>query len=154
MIERVIILQRSALTGILFRYGYAAVVEILLKRGADPNFKDAEGNTAKDVIGGDLTEDSREIVHTLLREHEEKAKTSRQRRGSCPAIPRTALVMATTANASVSAAAAVAAGMPPSSLPSSDKYQNLPSVGVTHLSAAKPSNRRTSFSMAPHIRVG
>lgn len=134
----------------------------MLKRGADPNCKDAEGETAKDVVGSDLTEDSREIVHTLLKQHAEKAKAIKQRRGSCPAIPRTVLTAAAANAASVSASAGAGAGAAavfPSSLPSSDKnlqaLQPLPSVGVTLLvdRAAKPSNRHMSFSAAHHIRV-
>lgn len=151
----------------LFRYGYAAVVELLLKRGADLNFKDAEGKTAADVVGSDLSEDSREIVNALLREHAQKVKTNKQRRLSCPAIPRTAMITAINATNGISSASAVPAAAAPPSAASSQKTQTLlplPSVMVASVSNTTPngegrpgesgqSARHTSFSAAAHIRV-
>lgn len=140
-------------------------MELLLKRGADPNFKDAEGKTAADVVGSDCTEDSREIVQSLLRDHAQKAKTNRQRRGSCPAIPRAAMMTAINASNESGLAAAAA---PPSSSASSEKNQKLlplPSVLVPHKSptttspnendegGTSQSSRHNSFSAAAHIRV-
>lgn len=152
----------------LVRYGYAAVVELLLKRGADPNFKDAEGKTAADVIGTDLSEDSREIVMALLREHAQKAKDNRQRRLSCPAIPRTTMITAINAsNDGVTSVSAVAVASSSSAGPS-EKNQTLlplPSVMVASANNAASNNgegrsgesgqpaRHNSFSAATHIRV-
>lgn len=151
----------------LFRYGYAAVVELLLKRGADPNFKDDEGKTAADVIGTDLSEDSREIVNALLRGHAQKVKNNRQRRLSCPAIPRTAMITAVnTSNGAMGASLTTAASS--SSAPSLEKSQTLlplPSVMVPSVITTASSNgedrsgessqsvRHNSFSAAAHIRV-
>ncbi|CAM9865989.1 unnamed protein product, partial [Scytosiphon promiscuus] len=151
-------------------YGYAAVVELLLKRGADPNSKDAEEKTPGDVIGNDLTEDSSTIVHNLLREHAEKVKANRQRRGSCPAIPRTAMIAAVNAsNGSVGASAPEAA----SSSTSPKKHSALlplPNVLVARTDLVESSSNRaelppvddsgnagqpvrhTSFSVAANIR--
>lgn len=150
----------------LFRYGYAAVVELLLKRGADPNFKDTEGKTAADVIGTDLSEDSREIVIALLREHAQKMKNNKQRRLSCPAIPRTAMATAVLATNGVLSASAVAAASP-SSATSLEKNQTLlplPSVMVASVNNTSTNGdgrlgesgqavRQDSFSAAAHIRV-
>lgn len=152
---------------VLFRYGYAAVVELLLKRGADPNFKDAEGKTAAEVIGTDLSEDSREIVNALLREHAQKVKNNRQRRLSCPAIPRTAMITAINATNGVSSTSPAAASASQSSAASLEKNQTLlplPSVmvgSVTNTASngedspgqSGQSARQNSFSAAAHIRV-
>lgn len=124
------------------RYGYAAVVELLLRRGADANFKDSDGKTPLDVIGGELEEDAREIVRTLLMEHAEKMKT-KQRRGSCPAMPRTALISAIDAsnfNAATTATTAPSAKTPPDSNP---LLMPLPAVVVVK-SAAEPGEEPTS----------
>lgn len=161
------------------RYGYAAVVELLLRRGADANFKDSDGKTPLDVIGTDLAEDAREIVRTLLLEHAEKMKSSKQRRGSCPAIPRTALITAIDA----SGLKATATATPPAKVPAdgSPPFLPLPAVTIVRsaIDPAEPSgargvntpgnpdqgepvsaavvarkgNRRGSFSSAAHIRV-
>lgn len=149
----------------LFRYGYAAVVELLLKRGADLNYKDAEGKTAADVIGNDLSEDSRAIVVALLSDHAQKVKNNKQRRLSCPAIPRTAMITAVIANGVPSASAVAVAS--PSSAASLEKKQTLlplPSVTVANantiasneegrLGDSSQSIRHNSFSAAAHIRV-
>ncbi|CAM9849206.1 unnamed protein product, partial [Laminaria digitata] len=160
------------------RYGYAAVVELLLRRGADANFKDSDGKTPLDVIGADLAEDAREIVRTLLLEHAEKMKSTKQRRGSCPAIPRTALI--TAIDASGLKATATANSTPPAkvSADASQPFLPLPAVisvksavdssgagGVDNPEntdqsvpvaaagvAGKGNNSRRSFSSAAHIR--
>lgn len=152
----------------LFRYGYAAVVELLLKRGADPNSKDAEGKAAADVIGTDLSEDSREIVNALLREHAQKAKSNKQRRLSCPAIPRTAMITAVNASDGGMRIPSTVAAASPSSAASSEKSQTLlplPSVmvatavdntasnGKDRPGESSQSARHNSFSAAAHIRV-
>lgn len=153
---------------LLRRYGYAAVVELLLKRGADPNSKDVEDKTPGDVIGNDLTEDSSMIVHNLLKEHAEKVKANRQRRGSCPAIPRTAMMTAVNAsNGAINAASP----MSPISLRKHSALLPLPNVLVakTDLVETSPDRggistvgdvgeldqpiRHKSFSVAAHIRV-
>lgn len=165
---------------VLHRYGYAAVVELLLRRGADANFKDSDGKTPLDVIGTDLEEDAREIVRTLLLEHAEKMRSTKQRRGSCPAIPRTALITAIDA----SGLKATATATPPAKVPADENHAFLPLPAVTIVRSAvdpaEPSgaggvdntgnhhqsvpvaaaagvvrkgNRRGSFSSAAHIRV-
>ncbi|CAM9608836.1 unnamed protein product, partial [Hapterophycus canaliculatus] len=154
------------------RYGYAAVVELLLKRGADANFRDAEEKTPGDVIGNDLTEDSSVIVRNLLKEHAERGKANKQRRGSCPAIPRTAMVTAVNASngTTVASVALGASPSPSSSLKRPSALLPLPSVLVakTELIEASPDReelpavgdigkadqpfRHTSFSVAAHIR--
>ena len=161
------------------RYGYAAVAELLLRRGADANFKDSDGKTPLDVIGADLAEDAREIIRTLLLEHEEKMKSTKQRRGSCPAIPRTALITAVDA----SGLKATTTATPPAKVPADGSHPFLPLPAVTivrgAVDAAEPSgaggvdnpgnpdqsvpiasagvvgkgNSRRSFSSAAHIRV-
>ncbi|CAN0066092.1 unnamed protein product, partial [Ectocarpus fasciculatus] len=126
------------------RYGYAAVVELLLKRGADANFKDAEGKTPGDVVGSDLSEDSREIVRTLLKEHAARVKNTKQRRGSCPAIPRTAMAAAVHAagtgtkhGASVPAAAPLLLSSPATPSHKPGALLPLPSVVVTNKNAGE-----------------
>lgn len=161
------------------RYGYAAVVELLLRRGADANFKDSDGKTPLDVIGADLAEDAREIVRTLLLEHAEKMKNTKQRRGSCPAIPRTALITAIDASGLKATATANSTPPPKVSADASQPFLPLPAVisvksavdssgagGVDNpenpdqsvpVAAAgvvgKGNNSRRSFSSAAHIRV-
>lgn len=93
------------------RYGYAAVIELLLKRGADAKCKDADGKTPGDVMGTDLNEDSRVLVDALFVEHAKRAKTGRQRRGSCSNIPPA--VSIATLDTTTSLAAAAAAGRAP-----------------------------------------
>eukprot|EP00903_Cladosiphon_okamuranus_P015150 g14008.t1 len=152
------------------RYGYAAVVELLLKRGADPNFKDAEGKTAADVIGTDLSEDSREIMIALLREHAQKMKNSKQRRLSCPAIPRTAMLTATNASSDgATGASAVAVSFASSAAPP-EKNQMLVTLPSLMVASGNVGNnvasnngegrsgelgqsvKHNSFSAAAHIR--
>ncbi|CAM9781730.1 unnamed protein product [Ectocarpus sp. 6 AP-2014] len=158
------------------RYGYAAVVELLLKRGADANFKDAEGKTPGDVVGSDLSEDSREIVRTLLKEHAARVKNTKQRRGSCPAIPRTLMATAVHATgtgamngASVAAAAPLLLSSPTAPSHKPGALLPLPSVVVTNKNAGEidaetavhgansnqaggQATRRISFSAADRIR--
>ncbi|CAB1105737.1 unnamed protein product [Ectocarpus sp. CCAP 1310/34] len=159
-----------------FRYGYTAVVELLLKRGADANFKDAEGKTPGDVVGSDLSEDSREIALTLLKEHAARVKNTKQRRGSCPAIPRT--MMATVVHAagtgtingaSVPAAAPLLLSSPTAPSHKPGTLLPLPSVVVTNKNAGEidaetavdgansnqaggQATRHISFSAADRIR--
>ncbi|CAN0179609.1 unnamed protein product [Ectocarpus sp. 4 AP-2014] len=158
------------------RYGYAAVVELLLKRGADANFKDAEGKTPGDVVGTDLSEDSREIVLTLLKEHAARVKNTKQRRGSCPAIPRTMMATAVHAvgtgtinGASVAAAAPLLLSSPIAPPHTPGALLPLPSIVVTNKNAGEidaktavdgensdqavgQATRHISFSAADRIR--
>ncbi|CAM9821490.1 unnamed protein product, partial [Ectocarpus sp. 13 AM-2016] len=158
------------------RYGYAAVVELLLKRGEDANFKDAEGKTPGDVVGSDLSEDSREIVLALLKEHAARVKNTKQRRGSCPAIPRTMMATAVHAagtgtinGASVPAAAPLLLSSPTAPSHKPGTLLPLPSVVVTNKNAGEidaetavggansnqaggQATRHVSFSVADRIR--
>lgn len=148
-------------------------MELLLKRGADPNAKDVDNQMPGDVVGNDLTEDTSVIVHNLLKEHAQRVKTNKQRRGSCPAVPRTAMIAAVNASsATISASAAAGVSPAPStSLKKPGALLPLPNVLVakTDLVDASPdrgeppavgdignsvqSIRHKSFSVAAHIRV-
>lgn len=158
------------------RYGYAAVVELLLKRGADAQYKDADGKTPLDVAGMDLGEDTRHIINNLFLQHREKIKNSKQRRGSCPAIPRAALMSAVNASSSnekVTTPTGRADGSQPLlPLPSvlvsnvatqpTEKTGEMPGVDgdrhPTRCTGHTPGDlsamqRRPSYSLAAHIRV-
>ncbi|CAN0558869.1 unnamed protein product [Ectocarpus sp. 12 AP-2014] len=130
-----------------------------------------------DVVGSDLSEDSREIVLTLLKEHAARVKNTKQRRGSCPAIPRTMMATAVHAagtgtinGASVPAAAPLLLSSPTAPSHKPGTLLPLPSVVVTNKNAGEidaetavggansnqaggQATRHVSFSVADRIRV-
>lgn len=106
------------------------VVEVLLKHGGEVHFKDAEGNTAGDVVGEDIDEDTRRTVHDLLRKHATKKRASTAERD-----PRTSITSPTTAgepqSSDIEGSTTIAAVGAESR--SSDQLCRLPNLGSTPL---------------------
>lgn len=65
------------------------MVEVLLKRGANADAKDAEGDTPSDVIGRELDDGTRQIIHDLLEQYSAAVKLNRAEQSPRPSIPPT-----------------------------------------------------------------